>query len=137
LLQGSPLEILDGYFGPVGIFEAGTLVAYRLRWLRRTRLFVFRTLSEIDGLAAAIPGVRPRVRLLLALRCPGRIRLAGVVFSHFAAVGRDPSSLPDAFYLRMGAAIGGRLPDPRALVSLAAAVEDSKATVPRRRTRGT
>ena len=43
---------------------------------RRPRLFVFRTLTVDDRLAATLPGVRPPVKLLLELRTKGRIRRA-------------------------------------------------------------
>jgi hypothetical protein len=104
--------------GPVALFGPGELVAYRLRFRRRARLFVFRTLDVDDRLAASVPGVRPRVRLLIHLRAAGRVRLAERLFGDLRTAGRNPSDLPDSFFLRVGAAVAGRPPDGGALLSL-------------------
>jgi hypothetical protein len=118
LLGGTPSAIVTGCLGPVALFDACQLVAYRIRYRRRTRLFVFRTLEVDDHLAARVPGVQPRVQLLLNLHTSGRGRLVCGLFAYLARMHRHPSSLPDAFYLRVGAALGGRLPEHKILVSL-------------------
>src|SRR5258708_4627574 len=87
LVHGRPREIVPGQLGSVAIFGAGALVAYRLRSRRKTRLYVFRTLDVADRLAAAVPGVRPRVRLLLELRTAARVRLAQRLFAYLAKTG--------------------------------------------------
>jgi hypothetical protein len=129
LVWGRPCAVDAGTLGPVAVFAAGEIVAYLLRPRRGPRLFVFRTLAVDDRLAAALPGVRPRVRLLLQLRTPGRIGRARGLFAYLARSGRDPSALADDFYVRVGLALAGRLPAHAILVSLltpfaSAAAED-------------
>src|SRR5258708_27673133 len=68
-----------------------------------------------DRLAATIPGVRPRVQLLLQLRTPGRIRRARGLFAYFARTERDPSTRSDAFSVLVGVALAGRRPAPQIL----------------------
>jgi hypothetical protein len=118
LVHGQPHELLDGGLGRIALFGPGELVAYRLRSRRNTRLYVFRTLEVVDRLAASVPGVRPRVRLLVHLRTAGRARLAERLLVYLLRTGRDPSLLSDSFYLRVGAALGGRLPAHKLLLSL-------------------
>jgi hypothetical protein len=118
LVLGLPREALLGSLGPIALFAAGELVAYRLRHCRKTRLSVFRTLDLDDPLAVAIPGVRPRVQLLLELHSAGRVRLARGLFDRLAKEGVEAARLPDAFYLRIGVALGGRLPARTLLHSL-------------------
>ena len=118
LLHGNPLEITRGSLGPVALFAAGEVVAYELRHQGRAHLYVFRTLEVDDPLAACVPGVRPRVRLLVDLCSAGRIRLARSLFNYLLKSRREPSDLPDAFYLRISVALAGRLPAHRILVSL-------------------
>jgi hypothetical protein len=109
--------------GPVAVFDAGSLVAYRIRHRRQTRTFVFRTLTVDDRMAATVPGVQPRVQLLLDVRSAGRSRLVRGLFAYLVRNGRDPASLPDALYVRAGARLGGRLPAHKILVSLLATIE--------------
>jgi len=118
LVHGAPRTIVAGDLGPIALFAPGQIVAYRLRSQRRTRLFVFRTLDADDRLAASVPGVRPRVRLLVALRTAGRVRLARGLFAYLTRTGWDPSALSDAFYLRVGVALAGRKAPGRILPSL-------------------
>jgi hypothetical protein len=118
LLHGNPLEITRGSLGPVARFAPGEVVAYELRHQGRPHLYVFRTLEVDDPLAAAVPGVRPRVRLLVDLGCAGRIRLARSLFSYLLKSRREPSDLPDGFYVRLSVALAGRWPAHTILVSL-------------------
>jgi hypothetical protein len=118
LLFGTPCDVGEGPLGPVARFESGQVVAYQIRSRRRRRLFVFRTLEVDDAFAVAVPGVRPRVQLLMELRTAGRIRLARSLFAYLVRTGRDPSALPDTFYTRVGAMFGGRLPGHKILLSL-------------------
>jgi hypothetical protein len=87
---------------------------------RRARVFVFRTLAVDDRLAATVPGVSPRVRLLFEVRTRGRIRRARGLFEYLLRMGRDPSALPDDFYVRVGAVLNGRLPAHKVLGALLA-----------------
>src|ERR1019366_7312684 len=66
----------------------------------------------------AVPGVRPRVQLLMELRTAGRIRLVKSLFAYLVRTNRDPSALTDAFYVRVGNALAGRLPVHKILLSL-------------------
>jgi hypothetical protein len=130
LLHGAPIEILAGDLGPVALFAPDALVAYPLRSLRRIRLYVFRTLDTGD-LAATVPGVRPRVHLLLELRSATRVRLAQKLFAYLARAGREPADLGDVFYLRVGAVLAGRLPAHKVLLSLLSAPNTGPAPSPR------
>jgi hypothetical protein len=118
LLSGTPCAVIASPTGPVALFGPGEVVAYRIRYRRRTRVFVFRTLDVDDPLAASVPGVRPHVQLLLELGTRGRTRLVRGLFAYLAKHAHDPSSLPDAFYVRVGFALAGRLPAHKILVSL-------------------
>jgi hypothetical protein len=118
LVHGEPREIVEGELGRIALFGSGEVVAYRLRSRRRTRLYVFRTLEVADWLAASVPGVRPRVQLLLDLTSARRVRLARGLFSYLVKNKSDPTDLPDAFYLRVSAALAGRLPPHKVLPSL-------------------
>jgi hypothetical protein len=118
IICGSPCAVATGALGPVALFESGEIVAYLLRRRRRLRLFVFRTLVVDDRAAATVPGVRPRVQLLLQLRTPGRIGRARDLFAYLARTERDPSALADDFYVRVGAVLAGRLTSHKILLSL-------------------
>jgi hypothetical protein len=118
LVHGEPHELVAGELGRIALFGPGQLVAYRLQHRRHSRLFVFRTLDVADRLAARVPGVRPSVQLLLELRSNGRVRLARKLFAYLAKKGPNPSGLSNAFYARVGAAAGGRLPGHKILLSL-------------------
>ena len=121
LLFGTPCDLGEGTLGPVARFESGEVVAYQIRSRRRRRLFVFRTLDVDDHFAVTVPGVLPRVQLLMQLGTAGRIRLVRSLFAYLARTGRDPSALPDVFYTRVGAMLGGRLPGYKILPSLLSA----------------
>ncbi len=119
LLFGTPCDVGKGTLGPIARFESGQLVAYQIRSRRRRRLFVFRTLEVDDAFAVAVPGVRPRVRpASCRLRTAARIRLVRSLFAYLIRTRRDPSALPDRFYVRVGAVLGGRLPGYKILPSL-------------------
>jgi hypothetical protein len=121
LLFGTPHDVGEGKLGCVARFESGAVVAYEVRSRRRRRLFVFRTLEVDDALAVAVPGVRPRVQLLMELHTEGRIRLVRSLFAYLSRTGWDPSALPDTFYTRVGAMLGGRLPGHKILPLLLSA----------------
>jgi hypothetical protein len=118
LLYGTPRVMVTGALGPVALFFAGELVAYRIRHHRRTRLFVFRTLEVDDRLAARLPGVHPRVRLLVDVQTAARTRLVGRLLAYLVQSGCDPGGLPDGFYVRVGVALAGRLPKHKIVLSL-------------------
>ncbi len=118
VVSGEPGEVALGARGRVALFGPGEVVAYRIRQRRRTRLFVFRTLASDEALASAVPGVRPHVRLLVALHSAGRASLAKRLFAHLRRVRIEPARLPDGFYLRVGVILSGRLPPHKILVSV-------------------
>jgi hypothetical protein len=134
LLFGAPCDLKEGTLGPVARFESGEVVAYEIRSRRRRRLFVFRTLVVDDISAVAVPGVRPRVQLLMELRTAGRIRLVKSLFAYLVRTGRDPSALPDIFYTRVGAMLGGRLPAHKVLLQFLRAPRESSIAEPANRT---
>ena len=118
LLFGCPQTMAAGALGPIALFESDALVAYVVRRRRRVRLFVFRTLDVDDRLAAMVPGVRPRVRLLMEARSAGRIRRMRDLFAYLERASRPASALGDGFFVRVGVALGGRLPRHKILLSL-------------------
>jgi len=117
LVYGTPYAQVTGKLGAVALFSSDQLVAYRIHYRRKTRLFVFKTLEVDDHLAARLPGVSPRVRLLFDVRTPGRARLVRGLFAYLARA-HDPSVLPDSFYVRVGVVLGGHLPAHKILLSL-------------------
>ena len=117
LLFGTPCDLGEGTLGPVARFDSGEVVAYLIRSRRRRRLFVFRTLEVDDAFAVTVPGIRPHVQLLMQFGTAGRIRLARSLFAYLNRTGWDPSALPDTFYTRIGALLGGRLPAHKVLLN--------------------
>jgi hypothetical protein len=115
LICGVPSSVVTGTLGPVALFDADQIVAYRIRYRRRNRVFVFRTLQVDDRLAASVPGVKPHVQLLLQVHSSGRDRLIRELFAYLARTHREPSTMPDDFYVRVGAVLGGRLPGHKIL----------------------
>jgi hypothetical protein len=118
LLHGAPQSIVAGRLGPVALFGSGQVVAYVIHSRRRPRLYVFRTLDVDNPLAVLVPGVRPRVQLLLELGSAGRVRRARRLFVHLVQQTRDLADLPDVFYLRVGTLLAGRRPRHKTLLSL-------------------
>lgn len=107
---GTPARICPGARGPVALFAPDSLVAYELRFARRRRLFVFRTLLVEDRLAAAVPGVHRRVRLLVQLRTAARIARLRAVLAGLVNIGCPLDHLDDGFFARLGAILDGRRP---------------------------
>jgi hypothetical protein len=118
LLAGTPREMRDGRLGPIALFDPGQLVAYHLRGRRRQRLFLFRTLAVDDRMAADVPGVYPRVQLLLDLHSGVAVRFAKAVFARVRGDGAEAIVLSDDFIARASVAFAGRLRALRALSAL-------------------
>jgi hypothetical protein len=98
LLCGSPLGRGRGsqlLFGP------GQIVALYLA--SSNRLYVIRTGSGCTHL----PGVSPRVELLLDAQTKGRIDLCRRLLRGLGERGYELTSLPDSFFLRLHAIIAG------------------------------
>ena len=111
LVAGVPLRVAPGKLGPIAAFEPGEIVAYHIRTLRAVSLYVFRTLVVDDALAARVTGVSTRVRLLVHVHSVTRVRAAARFFRHLSARGISPTTLSDAFYVRISVALGGRRTD--------------------------
>lgn len=110
LVHGEPSAIAAGRLGPIALFEAERIIAYQVVTRRRRNLFVFRTLVVDDPLAASVPGVRPRVRLLIYAHSAGAIEQLRRLFGHLARRGCDAACLSDLFYRRVGHAVQRRRP---------------------------
>ena len=120
LVYGRPADVRPSARnrGDVALFHPASLVAYELCVARRRRVFVFRTLLAEDRLAASVPGVHRRVQLLFTLRGRARIERLRRALARLEAIGWPPAALPDAFFLRLGASLEGRLPRHPVLASL-------------------
>jgi hypothetical protein len=110
---GEPAAVVTGRLGPVALFGPDEVVAYLVRSGPARSLFVFRTLAVDDRWAASVPGVHPRVRLLVHVRSALRVRAMGRLFAHLARRSLRPSQLSDAFYVRVSHAVGGRTDQAR------------------------
>jgi hypothetical protein len=109
-----------GSLGQVAVFAARQIVAYLLEPLGARRLFLFRTLEYQEVGAVAVPGVRPRVRLLVESSSSMRIDRVERLFGYLEKDGWEASSLSDPFWLRVGHLLGGRLPRHKVLLSFLA-----------------
>ncbi len=127
LLAGTPAQTRPGRLGPIAIFEPDALVAYVVRTATTPSLSVFRTLAVDDALAATVPGVAPRVRLLVHVHTAGRVRAMRRLFHLITTRRIDPSALSDAFYVRVGAVLSGRPTDAARLRALLGREQNSRA----------
>jgi hypothetical protein len=118
LLCGEPGAMASGALGPVALFGPEEVVGYLVRTSAGRTLFVFRTLAVDDAWAASVPGVHPRVRLLVHLRSAMRVRALTRLFGTLAKRALAPSGLSDGFYVRVSHALGGRRTDQARLKAL-------------------
>jgi hypothetical protein len=72
----------------------------------------------VDATGADVPGVHPRVALLLELRTSARIDKLRRLLSFLEKHGLEPASMSDAFYLRVSHVLGGHLTAPKIVLSL-------------------
>lgn len=119
LLHGAAIERRPHPRGAVLVLPPGQIALYCLRTVKY-RCFLFRTLGAPEELSSEVPGVSPRVRLLLQTQTLGRLARLQELLRYLARTGLQPSSLSDAFYLRLNAILNGRLPKGKALRSLLA-----------------
>jgi hypothetical protein len=126
LVGGTPGATYPGKLGPVAVFTPGAIVGYLTRTPAGVTLPVFRTLAVDDNLAAKVPGVAPRVRLLLFVRTAGRVRAVRRLFRLLSLRGIEPADLRDAFYVRVSAALRGRPTDAARVRALLANEERSR-----------
>jgi hypothetical protein len=113
LVYGDPASTASGALGPVALFGPDEVVAYAIQTSSGRRLFVFRTLAVDDSWAARVPGVHPRVRLLVHSRSAMRVRAMQRLLGYIAKRALCPSHLSDAFYVRVSHALGGRTDQAR------------------------
>jgi hypothetical protein len=119
LVHGDPQTLLAGQLGPVALFPPGEIVAYVIHARRPSRLYLFRTLHTLaDPDQTTVPGVRPRVRLLLALDSQRLIRRCRRFFALLGRRQQPATDLTDGFYLRLERALRARAPLPRLLAAL-------------------
>jgi len=118
LVYGEPDHHGAGTHGSIAVFSPGQVVAYFIQGGTARRLFVFRTLDGEEKGAARLPGVRPRVRLLIEVRSAGRIDRVRRLFGYLLEQGFLPSLLPDGFYVRVSHVLGGRLPAQKVVRAL-------------------
>ena len=119
LVHGTPSFLRSGARGPVAVFQAHQLVACIVTTsVRRRRLFLFRTIARPDRSATELPGVRPCVNLLLELRTLARIEKLRRLLGFLEKRGLEPSSMSDAFYIRVSHVLGGHLTAPKIVLSL-------------------
>lgn len=117
MLHGIALEREPHHRGMVAVVPPGEVVFYCLR-TRVHRAFVFRTLGAPEALASEVPGVSPAVRLLVQTQTLGRLARLEELMRYLARSGRHPSTLSDAFYSRLNAVVGGRVPSSARVRSL-------------------
>ena len=70
-------------------------------------------------IAVTLPAVFPRVRLLGRFRTLQRAQLLARLLISISDAGRDPSTLPDDFFLRVAAVFGQRATDRSLVDSIA------------------
>lgn len=128
LIHGSSIDRRPHPRGVILVLPPGQIALYCLRTVKY-RCFLFRTLAAPELLSSEVPGVSPRVRLLLETQTLGRLARLRELLRYLARTGLEPSSLSDAFYLRLNALLNGRLPKGKALRSLLAQ-EDSSSQNP-------
>jgi hypothetical protein len=118
MVSGEPDSYAQGTLGPIALFAPGEVVAYLVRTSAGPSVFVFRTLAVDDPWAASVPGVQPRVRLLVHVRSALRVRAVRRLFATLAKRALRPSELSDAFYVRVSHVLGERRTDQARLRAL-------------------
>ena len=108
LVCGRPEATVPGVLGPVALFAPDEIVAYVVASPTRRQLFVFRTLVVDDRCAARVPGVHPRVRLLVHVQSARRVWAMKRLLAYLAKRTLSPSELSDGFYARVSHLLGGR-----------------------------
>ena len=118
LLHAEPAAVVSGALGPIVVVAPDRIVAYQIRTRRGPSVFVFRTLTVDDAMAAWVPGVQPHVRLLVHVRSVLRARRVQRLLAYLVKRGPSPSLLSDGFYLRVSHMLGGRAVQQRQLLAL-------------------
>ena len=118
VVLGEPDSVRPGQLGPISLFGPGSLVAYLVRANRRSRLFLFRTVSEPEQLLTKVPGVQAAVRLLLVAHTARRIYRARRLLREIEKQGATPQTQSDVFYLRAAATLSSRVPIEHVVATL-------------------
>jgi hypothetical protein len=119
LIHGAAIERRQHPRGAVLVLPPGQIALYCLRTVK-CRAFLFRTLAHPELISSEVPGVSPRVRLLLQTQTLGRLARLQELFRYLATEDLQPSFLSDRFYLRLNAILCGKLPKAKILRSLLA-----------------
>jgi hypothetical protein len=127
---GGATTVIDGKLGPICLVPPAHLVAYLVETEIATRLFLFRTRAKPEDPATAVPGVHPFVNLLLETRTRTAARRACNLLRQLPTTGHEPAELSDAFWLRLGGLLTGRLPARAASVPSLLARETRGAAAP-------
>jgi hypothetical protein len=110
VIHGKPLRTLVGRRGPIRLFHSGEIVAYVLQANGRARIFVFRTLERPVADASIVPGVQPRVRVLIVADKGRRIYRARQMLATLGRLGLQTAQISDRFYLSAATTLGNRAP---------------------------
>ena len=105
LVAGSPIRQLD----QVALFGPEQLVAYMIEGVQHTLTLVFKTLHTADPLGAKLPGVHPRVSLLLEARGSLAASRLRNLFRYLSKRGLRPEDLSEDFWVRLDAVLSGQV----------------------------
>ncbi|TQF13422.1 hypothetical protein FJV41_23825 [Myxococcus llanfairpwllgwyngyllgogerychwyrndrobwllllantysiliogogogochensis] len=119
LFYGAPYSQRRGHHGPIALFGANAIVGYLVVQKHRPRCWVLRTWTVgAEGELLHIPGVYPDVTKLIEVNTWGRVDRLRSLFEYLKREGVTVEQLPDSFFLRVAAVLGGRLPSAKVLPSL-------------------
>lgn len=105
LLHGKPLHRI----GQVVVFGPGQLVVYMIEGFRHTITYVFKTLPHATANAAKLPGVTPRVSLLLEARGSLSVSRIRNLLRYLERRKASPDDLSEAFWIRLDAVLSGQI----------------------------
>src|SRR5688572_10411989 len=103
--------------GAVHWVPPGQIALYTVRG-HKTRTFVFRTAAQRATLLSSVPGVSPRVTLLVQTTTLARQALLLGFFRSLIVAGRSPTSLDDLLFAKLNVLLSRRAPTREALDGL-------------------
>jgi hypothetical protein len=106
VIHGEPVRTIANR---VAVFSPGQLVGYMIASSEHTHTFVFRTPHRTDDRGAKLPGVEPRVALLVDARGARAASRLRNMFGYFRRRRIDPERLSPEFWVRVDALLAGRL----------------------------
>lgn len=95
----------------------GEIVLYSVRG-QQPRTFVFRTANAAANLLSSVPGVAPRVTLLVQTTTANRQALLQLYFRNLLRQGRNPTLLADRLYAKLNIVLSRRTASRDALDAL-------------------